>query len=121
MPDWNALRGQVHTLLKDARFYERDWSLKSQLRGLSLTDVLPDSITNLVPRAVAADTAVRPEHVRGRAPQGDRPPASAASSCAIGGPGSPLTSNWPPAWILPVVISGPTRRGTTRPLVSDTR
>jgi hypothetical protein len=57
MLDWNALRWQVHALLKHTCDYQPGLTLKAQLRGLTLHEVLAEAITDLVAVAVAADTA----------------------------------------------------------------
>jgi hypothetical protein len=50
MPNWEAIRTQVHALLRNARDFQPGLTLKAQLRGLTLEEVTADAITALVRR-----------------------------------------------------------------------
>jgi hypothetical protein len=66
--DWQAIRDQVLTVLKDARTYQPGWTMKAGLRGLTSDEASADAIVDLVRRELSKDNDAQPDHVRDHPP-----------------------------------------------------
>jgi hypothetical protein len=80
MPNWDAIRRQVHVLLKQTRDAQPGLTLKAELRGLTLEEATAEAITVLVRREWVAVAAPDPGPVGGDAAGSDCHPGSRAAN-----------------------------------------